>query len=168
MDQRCCAYSFLKETSRQCDYEVASDELASLIAQAAHSVKHQPELLKLCELVYHANGSIRGRLAIRNQDLGVARSAVCPSRRRKTDPSRVLRAAGWLRGACVPHVRPASRRKAVLRIAYAIDPEEKPVSTILLDFWNLLSNVFFQMALKENRLEGVSEIPFVSRSYNVG
>ena len=68
MDQRCCAYSFLKETSRQCDYEVASDELASLIAQAAHSAKHQPELLKLCELVYHANGSIRGRLAIRDED----------------------------------------------------------------------------------------------------
>ena len=68
MDQRCCAYSFLKETSRQCDYEVASDELASLIAQAVHSVKHQPELLKLCELVYHANGSIRGRLAIRDED----------------------------------------------------------------------------------------------------
>ena len=68
MDQRCCAYSFLKETSRQCDYEVATDELASLIGQAVHCVKHQPELLKLCELVYHANGSIRGKLAIRPED----------------------------------------------------------------------------------------------------
>lgn len=70
-------------------------------------------------------------------------------------------------GACALHVL-RSRCKAVLRIAYAIDREEKPVPAILLDFWNLLSNVFFQMALKENRLEGVSEIPFVSRSYNVG
>ena len=70
-------------------------------------------------------------------------------------------------GACALHVL-RSRFKAVLRIAYAIDREEKPVPAILLDFWNLLSNVFFQMALKENRLEGVSEIPFVSRSYNVG
>ena len=70
-------------------------------------------------------------------------------------------------GACALHVL-RSRCKAVLRIAYAIDREEKPVPVILLDFWNLLSNVFFQMALKENRLEGVSEIPFVFRSYDVG
>ena len=166
MDQRCCAYSFLKETSRQCDYEVASDELASLIAQAVHSVKHQPELLKLCELVYHANGSIRGRLAIRDEDFEWLDQLYVRLTQENGSLRQFVLPAGC-EGACALHVL-RSRCKAVLRIAYAIDREEKPVPAILLDFWNLLSNVFFQMALKENRLEGVSEIPFASRSYDVG
>ena len=166
MDQRCCAYSFLKETSRQCDYEVASDELASLIAQAVHSVKHQPELLKLCELVYHANGSIRGRLAIRDEDFEWL-DQLYVRLMQENGPLRQFVLPAGCEGACALHVL-RSRCKAVLRIADAIDREEKPVPVILLDFWNLLSNVFFQMALKDNRLEGVSEIPFVSRSYDVG
>ena len=97
----------------------------------------------------------------------MARSAVCSSDAGKRSAPAICAAGRLRRGACALHVL-RSRCKAVLRIAYAIDREEKPVPAILLDFWNLLSNVFFQMALKENRLEGVSEIPFVSRSYNVG
>ena len=112
MDQRCCAYSFLKETSRQCDYEVASDELASLIAQAVHSVKHQPELLKLCELVYHANGSIRGRLAIRDEDFEWL-DQLYVRLMQENGPLRQFVLPAGCEGACALHVL-RSRCKAVL------------------------------------------------------
>lgn len=61
-----CAYSFLKEGSNQCDYEIMTDRLASLLGLSMHYIKHidQEELLFLCETIYHANGSIRGKNAI--------------------------------------------------------------------------------------------------------
>lgn len=61
-----CAYSFLKEGSNQCDYEIMTDRLASFLGLSMHYIKHidQEELLFLCETIYHANGSIRGKNAI--------------------------------------------------------------------------------------------------------
>ena len=164
MDQRCCAYSFLKETSRQCDYEIATDELASMIAMTVHRTKHQPELMKICELVYHANGSIRGRLAVSQQDFDWL-SDLYERLTEENGPCRHFVLPSGCEGACALHVL-RSRCKAILRIAYAIDREEKKVPSLILDFFNCLSNVFFQMALKENRMEHVEEIPFVSRSYD--
>ena len=35
-----CAYSFLSEDGSLCDYEIATDELASMTAVCAHHVKH--------------------------------------------------------------------------------------------------------------------------------
>ena len=164
MDQRCCAYSFLKETSRKCDYEIATDELASMIAMAMHETKHQPELLKICELVYHANGSLRGRLAVKQKDFDWL-SALYDRLVEENGPCKMFVLPAGSRGACSLHVL-RSRCKAILRIAYAIDREEQEVPQLILDFFNCLSNVFFQMALKENRLEQVEEIPFVSESYD--
>ncbi|MFR0979535.1 MAG: hypothetical protein ACLSFJ_08815 [Holdemania filiformis] len=158
MDQRCCAYSFLKETSRQCDYEVASDELASLIAGGT-LVKHQPELPAVRWSITRMDPF--GKAAIRPEDF---RCGSCQTDRKRR--AETVCAADRLCEACALHGL-RSRCKAYCG-SQPRSIEEKPVPPILLDFWNLLSNVFFQMALKENRLEGVSEIPFVSRSYNVG
>lgn len=35
-----CAYSFLDEVSSQCDYEIATDRLASFLGLAMHYIKH--------------------------------------------------------------------------------------------------------------------------------
>lgn len=163
MDQRCCAYSFLKEVSRQCDYEIATDELASLTAQAIHTSQQKEELIQLAQLLYHANGSIRGKLAIFDEDVNWLNELYERLIEENGQLHSFVVPAGCL-GACALHVL-RSKTKAVVRLAYAIKREEKPVASVLLDFLNLLSNVFFQMALKENRLEQVEEIPFVSRSY---
>ena len=39
MQMKYCAYSYLDESSSLCDYEVATDKLASLTALCAHYVK---------------------------------------------------------------------------------------------------------------------------------
>ena len=66
-----CAYPFLKEESHMCDYEIATDRLASMLSMARHHVHHisQDVLLQLIEMIYHANGSIRGNCAIGTSDL---------------------------------------------------------------------------------------------------
>ncbi len=128
-------------------------------------LKHQPELLKLCELVYHANGSIRGKLAIRPEDFrwldqlyvkltqenGELKQFVL--RQAVRGPAHCTDCAADAKRYCGSHTRSIGRKTG---------------SADSVRFLESLSNVFFQMALKENRLEGVAEIPFVSRSYNVG
>jgi hypothetical protein len=66
-----CAYPFLKEKSHLCDYEIATDRLASMLSVARHHIRHIPQedLLQLMEMIYHANGSIRGACAIGEAEL---------------------------------------------------------------------------------------------------
>ena len=39
------------------------------------------------------------------------------------------------------------------------------MSPLLFDFINLLSGYFFVLAMKLNALDGVDEIPYISRNY---
>lgn len=45
--------------------------------------------------------------------------------------------------------------------------EEREVPEILFDYLGLLANVFFVMAVYTNKMQGVEEIPFVSKSYPI-
>ncbi|MCB6567004.1 hypothetical protein LI169_18300, partial [Desulfovibrio desulfuricans] len=38
-----CAYPFLKEESNLCDYEIATDRLASMLSVARHHIRHIPQ-----------------------------------------------------------------------------------------------------------------------------
>ncbi len=157
------AYPFLYEDSALCDYEIATDEFTSEIGVAMHHVKHF-DLTEIAELVYHANGSMRGRMAISDddyqrmvrvhdslqQEIGAYKNFVLPT--------------GSL-GAAHLHVL-RSRAKAMVRLLHKIDQEDGREKILRLhNFFNLLSNIFFLMALIENRNEGVAERTFVSKSY---
>lgn len=158
-----CAYPFLKETSRQCDYEVASDELASMLGYAMHVVKHISELDRLVLMAYHLNGSIRGKVAVTEEDKSFLEALYVKYEEKVGRKTQFVLPQGS-EGACFLHML-RSKAKAVVRLAYAIEREEHPVSELVLDLWNMLSNVLFQMALYENLMEDVQETVFVSKSY---
>ncbi len=163
MDSRACAYSFLKEKSKMCDYEIATDELSSLIAKSKHDVLHIDELDKLVYLIYHCNGSIRGKLAIDMQDYLWLCDVYEKYLSKVGNTTKFVLPQGCI-GACHLHVLRA-KTKSVVRIAYQIEDEGIRVDNILLDFLNLLSNTFFIMALYENKCQEVEEVEFVSKSY---
>ena len=158
-----CAYPLLKEASKQCDYEVASDEIASMLGYATHIVKHIPELERLVLMTYHLNGSIRGKLAVTDEDRNFLESLYVQYEEKVGRKTQFVLPQGS-EGACFLHML-RSKAKAVVRLAYAIEREEHPVPELVLDLWNMLSNVLFQMALYENLMEGVQETVFVSKSY---
>lgn len=163
MDSRCCAYSFLTEKSLCCDYEIMTDQLASDIALASHDVKACDELLQLCELVYHCNGSIRGKFAIEEKDL-LWLNEVYEKYLALNGETRMFVVPAGSKGACwLHHLRVEA--KQCVRLAYRIEQEGIAVKQRLLDFLNLLSNVFFQMALYENKQNNIQEVPFHSKSY---
>lgn len=162
MSMECCAYSFLKEAGCMCDYEIATDRLASTISLARHHIKHikQQDLHTLIELVYHANGSVRGACAIKEEEfhqLHQIYEAYHIEMRHFVLPDGCI-GASWL------HVLRADT-KAAVRLLYRITQEGHPVDKLLLDFMNLLSNTFFMMALYENQKEQHAETVFISRSY---
>lgn len=145
-----------------CDYEIETDLLASQIGEAIHVIRHihKEDLLLLCEQVYHANGSIRGHLAITPQDLEKLKTI----EEHYAIPCRQFVLPQGSIGACKLHVL-RSQTKKVIRHMHRIQ-NERNAPGILWDYFNRLSNLFFMMALYENQAEAIEEIPFLSRSYD--
>lgn len=162
MGMECCAYSFLKEAGSMCDYEIATDRLASSIGAVRHFVKHikQEDLQKLIELVYHANGSIRGNCAIGEKEFSYLHGLY---EKYFVEMRQFVIPDGCI-GAAQLHVLRADC-KAIIRIMTRIQQEGHDVPEIIWDFMNLLSNTFFMMCLYENKHENFTERSFVSRSY---
>ncbi|MEG0402956.1 MAG: ATP:cob(I)alamin adenosyltransferase [Anaerorhabdus sp.] len=164
MDKRACAYSFLYESSSLCDYEIATDELASQTGLAMHYVKHS-DLSKLVELIYHANGSMRAKVAITDEDIRYLSRLYDEYVEMVGDLKYFVIPEGCL-GACHLHCL-RSKTKSIIRLIHKIDQEpNREKRQILHDFFNMLSNIFFYMALVENKNEQINEIKFVSKSYD--
>ena len=158
----CCAYSFLKEEGHCCDYEIATDQLASSFSIAKHYVKHiaETDMVRLIELVYHANGSIRGTCAIHEEEVAEVKrmyDTYYKEMRHFVLPDGCI-------GASMLHKIRADV-KAVIRVMRLVEDEGYVVASTLYDFMNLLSNTCFMMCLYENAGEKVEEKAFVSRSY---
>lgn len=163
-DFRSCAYSFLYEESSLCDYEIATDELASQIGLAKQYVQHS-SLDKILEWVYHANGSMRAKMAIDENDLSEL-NHIYDELLQKMGQCKTFVYPEGCKGACHLHCL-RSKTKAIIRIMAKIDREpNREKKQILHDFFNLLSNTFFMMALLENKCENVTERVFKSKSYD--
>ena len=162
MGMECCAYSFLLEDSSMCDYEIATDELASMISLASHYVKHikQQDMLRLIELIYHANGSIRGKCAIHQKEVDELHTIYDTY---FVECKQFVLPHGCI-GASHLHVLRA-RTKTIIRLMTKIKKEGRNIESSLWDFMNLLANTFFMMCLYENKEEHHEEVSFVSKSY---
>lgn len=68
------AYPFLSDDTNdlRCDFELLTDELASrtgLLHSLIPGSPYQESLLRVCELIYHANPTLRTRFTITCQEL---------------------------------------------------------------------------------------------------
>lgn len=72
-DMRYLCYPYMREAQATVDFEIESDALAVRIGQAASLVvtleELRNDLLELVEMVYHLNGSVRGKMAISTADI---------------------------------------------------------------------------------------------------
>jgi ATP:cob(I)alamin adenosyltransferase len=167
LDELC--YPFIHETSWLCDYELLTDELCAQIGAVLSALPVTCEdiytdLERLQPLIFHANGSIRGRMALTEQDLVWLKSRLHHYRQQLRVPPR-----GFVlpRGtAPVPQLHAArSNCKKAIRALVRVSEEGRAVPDILPRFLNLLCNVCFTLTLVINQREGVTEIEFVSSSY---
>lgn len=179
IDELC--YPFIYEDSSLCDFEIITDKLTRLIGSIIDEISDAPknihpnelelneivvnELELLQPLVYHLNGSIRGRLAIDEQDQQWLLEKYREHKHIVSDRidgfvlPRGKKPVGLLNQA-------SSMSKEAIRWMVRIHKtEQKEISEILPKFANLLCNYFFVLTLRYNQVRDFKERPFQSKSY---
>ncbi len=177
IDELC--YPFIYEDSLVCDYEILTDDLTRMLGWAINDLNilkldypdnNNLKLLKnelnwLLPLCYHLNGSIRGTLAITEEDhLKLLKNY----KNIKTITQKSI--SGFVLPGGVSPVgilnKCSSMSKQVIRLMVKIHNEEhKEIPDILPKFANLLCNYFFVATILINQVTGYKEIPFKSKSY---
>lgn len=169
MDELC--YSFIYDTSWLCDFEVATDELCGHVGMSFVALQHDmPDLAadldRLQPLVFHANGSVRGQMALTEDDVVWLKQ--CLSRYRNE-------VQGVVHGFVLPrgefpvpylHLGRSAAKKAI-RALVRVEQEGREVPPIVVRFCNVVCNALFAMTLVINHRRQVREVPFTSLSYQV-
>lgn len=167
LDEVC--YPFIHEQGPLCDFEVLTDELCGNIGAAislmpAEFADLRADLEALQPLAFHLNGSLRGRLAITEEDIAWACERLAVYRTEAEG-----RAKGFVlpRGEMpVPFLNLArSGAKKAIRQMVRIEEAGGDIPGVLPRFCNVLCNLFFAMILVINQRRGVDEVPFTSKSY---
>lgn len=167
LDEVC--YPFIFETSYLCDYEVTTDELATLLGMALGSLDGQmtdlaADLDRLQGLAFHCNGSVRGRLAVKEADLLWLRERLGAYR---AELGAGLPLFVLPRGQVpVPQLHLArSACKKAIRFLVRVEQEGREIPGVLPRLLNLMCNFLFAATLLVNRRRGQVEQEFVSLSY---
>ncbi|WP_343329890.1 hypothetical protein [Polaribacter staleyi] len=177
IDELC--YPFMYEESSLCDYEIETDQLTRMVAWAIDELSKlkleysnnkelenlAQELNWLLPLCYHLNGSIRGKLAITENDhqqlLAYYRNMKIIV---KDDISGFVLPGGTSPVGILNQCSSLSKR--AIRLMVIIHNKEKiEVADILPKFANLLCNYFFTATILINKITGFKETPFISKSY---
>ena len=164
-------YPFICETSYLCDFEVTTDELCALIGGAFEATPLEfgdlrADLDRIQPLAFHINGSIRGKLAVDNADLLWLLERLDYYRLQAGER---FHAFVLPRGAApVPQLHQCrSAAKKAIRCMVRVEQEGREIPEILPRMCNVLCNLFFAMTLTVNQRRGVTEVPFISKSYKV-
>lgn len=161
------AYPFLSdpENDLRCDYEILTDTIASqigLLRSLCPEFKQQ--LTDFCTFVYHSNASVRTKNSINENDIQATLKAAGDLQKQTEHLyNRFVLPVGSQR-ACLAHCL-RTQTKAAVRMLYRLLQRGNEVDTILIDFFSLLSNYFFHLALLLNHLDNVQEVLFKSRNY---
>ena len=161
------SYPFLNEEFGSVDHEVMTDYLSSVLGRIlSMDTPLYDETYWLMEMSLHLNGSIRGKLAIMQEDID--KGLFIMEKYKNLNKGRI---DGFVlptgcRLACEYHMARGEAKK-VCRNLYLMKNKGIEFDYILIDFVNLMTNLLFVMALEINRLNNIKEIPFVSKSYKV-
>lgn len=168
-DLRFICYTYMREKSVKVDYEVLSDALTISIGMVLPYLTRDDEqivkndLRHLQELAYHANGSVRGMLAISDDDVAWLSERYDYYAEAVGDRAKhFVIPQGCIAAMHLHTVR--NDAKLVYRALHHAN-NEAPVPKVLFEFTGLLSNIASLMALHVNALNGIDEILFHTKSY---
>ena len=169
-DWRYSSYPFMREKSCLVDYEIRTDSLTTSIGAMFPLLTEEEQVVKndLCmiqPLCYHANGSVRGKLAIMEADLQWLSERYDFYVAQTGEKTKQFVLPRGNEAACALHLARSEAKKSY-RTLHKVS-EERDVPDILFSFLGLLANVLFVMAVYINQVNGISEIPFESKSYPI-
>lgn len=151
------SYPFLDEDSSLCDYELKTDEIASFIG--LYNSYTSLDVVWIIEIVYHCNGSLRGKIAVSDIDLMKLEdfSEKLPQLKEFVLPTGGIKASHChiIRCKC----------KEIVRLLHKMENNGIEIPIIIFEIFNLLANLFFQIATYENATDKIAEVTFISKSY---
>lgn len=165
------AYPFLSDPSEdlRCDFEILTDETASLIGLLRSEIKDEAlreELLRICEITYHVNPTLRTFFSVSKEEMTwLVEAKERLEAETKERYQRFVLTQGS-RSACITHVI-RTKFKEIVRMVYRHVQAGNRVPEELIDICNILSNYFFFLAMKLNQMDGVEEVEYQSRNYRV-
>ncbi len=166
------SYPFLTEDPNKsvaCDFEIMSDEIVSKIGHLASYVEDKElnaELKFITETVYHLNPTLRTFMSVTEQEFETVKEAAQRLKEQTKGRCEMFVLPYGCRAATYSHII-RNNFKGLSRIAYAEERLKGNVPELLHDILGILSNYFFYLSLYLNMVEGVDEIPYVSRNYNI-
>jgi ATP:cob(I)alamin adenosyltransferase len=172
------AYTFLYEDASdlKCDFEILSDEIASMIGLLRALVNGRDirdELTRINELMYHINPSLRTKVTVTEDELRWLEERAEKLKQETRDslsgfPGKQGKPIFVIPQGCAAaahsHVI-RNKCKALVRLLSRHKQQGNTVEDLLFDFINLYSNYFYFLALKLNRDQDVGETQFISRVY---
>lgn len=161
------AYPFLcdADDDLRCDFELATDELASAAGLLRSQVTERAlseELLWICELIYHINPTLRTSLTVTEEE--TVRLADMVERLQEESAVHGFVLPCGCQSACTAHLLRV-KAKCLVRLVYRYVQRGHEVPDRVLDLCNLLSGYFYLLALRLNVSEGVEEHSYRSRNY---
>jgi ATP:cob(I)alamin adenosyltransferase len=163
------AYPFLSDESEdlRCDFEIYTDKLSSmtgLLSAMCQEIELQKDLQKVDDLIYHSNPTLRTKMTVTEEEVQWLKTRVDALRDETKDRCERFVLPYGSKRAALSHVLRAEC-KGLVRLLYRYNRTGKNVEPLLYDFTNLLSGYFFVLSLKLNALDGIDEIPYISRNY---
>ena len=169
------AYPFLadSDTDIRCDFEIHTDRRASMAGVIASMCpERREEILKVDELIYHANPTLRTFMSITDEEIDWLHKSLEALRSECEEGNafpetgskcRTVLPAGTMRGAYAHVLRVEG--KQMVRILYRARERGLEFPDSLIDFANLVSGYFHMLGIWMDMKDGFTEIPFVSRNY---
>ena len=169
-DWRYSCYPFMREKSCLVDYEIRTDSLTTSIGNVFTYLTNKEQMviddLRVIQpLCYHANGSVRGQLAITEADVQWLSERYDYYVEQTGDMTKKFVLPQGNGAASALHIARSDAKKSY-RALHKVS-EEREVPEILFDFLGLLANVCFVLAVYVNQINDIQEIPFESKSYKV-
>lgn len=160
----------MREKSCLVDYEIRTDSLTTKIGACFPALQEdgkcqvvRDDLQKIQPMAYHANGSVRGKLAVSEEDVEWLSGRYDFYVEQAGEVIQQFLLPQGCKAAALLHSCRSEAKKSY-RALHKVS-EEREVNEILFDFLGLLANVFFVMAVYTNKMQGAEEIPFISKSY---
>lgn len=167
---RYSCYPFMREKSCLVDYEIRTDCLTTRVGEVFPALGgSEAERIVMEDLriiqpnAYHVNGSVRGKLAITEQDLQWLSDRYDFYVKHVQQEIQQFLLPQGIEAATRLHSCRSEAKKSY-RALHKVS-EEREVPEILFDYLGLLANVFFVMAVFLNKHANHLEIIFESKSY---
>ena len=161
------SYPFLYESKNIVEFELLTDELASLIGHSiafSGDTELKKELIQVMELVYHANPCVRTKSSLEESEVLWLQSRYEDYVQKTKDRTTLfVLPTGCKLGSTLHLVR--CKSKQLVRLMYQLTNEGIKVDETLFDFANVLANYAFACAMYANQLDGINELTFESRIY---